>query len=77
MMIKTTREAEEIFIEVAKCVNNNPPHTDCDVCNKIYVDREELIKIIKYQKINEYGSLIEGLCKKNQDYLLRKLGVDE
>ena len=43
----------------------------------LYIKFDELIKIIKYQKINEYGSLIEGLCKKDQDYLLKKLGVDE
>ena len=50
---------------------------DEDFRNKIWISQDELIKIIKYQKINEYGSLIEGLCKKEQDYLLRRLGVDE
>ena len=37
----------------------------------------QLIEIIKFQKLDENGSLIEGLSIQDQIWLLEKLGVDE
>ena len=37
---KIIMAASEIFLRVFKCTNDNPPHTDCKICDRKFIDLE-------------------------------------
>ena len=71
MEIKTTWDILEWFenkiydIKKPKEYNNDK--------HKKWVSVDSLKKFISYQELDENGSLIKGLCKKDIDYILKEL----